>query len=209
MRQGKVLLLPMFIIAGLCIIGIIVGLIFMTGASQKPESLLTNISVERLSDLDAKQDYDGIYTVYDRKEFGYNGDIRAEVDEDNNILWVSFETVLLEKNNFDIKNADSAVDGYISAFSDFIGLSTELKPVELQFTNDEVYANKPDGSMKALMENYVLFEYSVRDSEGYLWIVQICSPRENLLCASVLKLFDESGFKGYIPQITMERTDKQ
>ena len=95
MRQGKILLLPMFIIAGLCIIGIIVGLIFMTAANQKQESLLTNTSVKRLSDLDAKQDYDGIYTVCDRKEFGYNGDIRAEADENNNILWVSFETVLL------------------------------------------------------------------------------------------------------------------
>ncbi len=208
MKQGKVLLFPMFILAGLIIIGLILGLIFTPSATPKSESLLTNISVERLIELNARQDYDGIYTVYDREEFGYNGDVRAEADEENNILWVSFETILLEKNDFDVKNAAGAVNGYIDSFSEFIGLSSELNPIELQFTNDEVYANKPDDSMKALMESYVLFEYSVRDSNGHLWIVQICSPRENLLCASVVKLLDESGYEGFEPQITMERTDK-
>ncbi len=199
----------MFIVAALAVIGLILGLVFgLSGCkTAEPESLLKSVSIKRLTGLNAKQDYEGIYLLSGREEFGYTGEIRAEAKGED-ILWVSFETALLEKDNFVQENAEKVVKEYLEAYADFIGLTDELQPTVLQFTNDETYQNKPDDKVKALMESYVLYEYSVRDSQGFLWIIQICSPREKLLTASVIKLIDESGFEGYEPQITMERKDE-
>ncbi len=209
MRQGKIVLFPMFIVAALAVIGLILGLVFgLSGCkTAEPESLLKSVSIKRLTELNAKQDYEGIYLLSGREEFGYTGEIRAEAKGED-ILWVSFETALLEKDNFVQENAEKVVKEYLEAYADFIGLADELQPTVLQFTNDETYQNKPDDKVKALMESYVLYEYSVRDSQGFLWIIQICSPREELLAASAIKLIDESGFEGYEPQITMERKDE-
>ncbi len=209
MRQGKIVLFPMFIVAALAVIGLILGLVFgLSGCkTAEPESLLKSVSIKRLTELNAKQDYEGIYSLSGREEFGYTGEIRAEAKGED-ILWVSFETALLEKDDFVQENVEKVVKEYLDAYADFIGLADELQPTVLQFTNDETYQNKPDDKVKALMESYVLYEYSVRDSQGFLWIIQICSPREELLAASAIKLIEELGFEGYEPQITMERKDE-
>ena len=78
-------------------------------------------------------------------------------------------------------------------------------PKKLQFADDETYNDCPEHEYEALIKGYVLFEYSYRDAEGSLWIVQIYSPRDNMLSATVIKNLDLSGYVDYEPQINLQK----
>ena len=50
-----------------------------------------------------------------------------------------------------------------------------------------------------------MFEYSYRDTDGILWIVQIYSPRDNILSASVMCHPDDSGFTDFEAQVNLDK----
>ena len=55
------------------------------------------------------------------------------------------------------------------------------------------------------MKGYLMFEYSYRDADGILWIVQIYSPRDHIVSASVIRYYDDSGFTDFEAQVNLQK----
>ena len=208
MKAGKVVLFPIFIIAALCIAAIIGGLIFAM-RSPTPESigkkLLFDISsIDELAEMGIKPDLSGNYMMNDARSFGYNGVAEFKV-KDENIKSVTFDVVLMESDPIRITEAEDSVKSFISALSEQNGFPIVDTPKKLQFADDETFKNCPKHEYEALTKGYVLFEYSYRDTEGSLWIVQIYSPKDNMLSATVIKNLDTSGYVDFEPQINLHK----
>lgn len=208
MKKGKVVLFPIFIVAALCIVAIIGGLIFAM-RSPIPESigkkLLFDISsIDDLEELGIKPDLSGNYLMNDAQNFGYEGAAEFKV-KDENIQSITFDVVLLESDSIKITEAEDSVKSFVSAYSEQNGFPIVDTPKKLQFVDDEMFKSCPKHEYEALTKGYVLFEYSYRDTEGSLWIVQIYSPKDNMLSATVIKNLDMSGYVGYEPQINLHK----
>ena len=83
MNKGKVVLFPLVIIAALCVIAIVGGLIF---AMRSPipvsvgKKLMFDISsIDELTERGLKPDLSGNYLMNDATEFGYDGDRKSVV----------------------------------------------------------------------------------------------------------------------------------
>ena len=206
MKAGKVVLFPIFIIAALCIAAIIGGLIFAM-RSPTPESigkkLLFDISsIDELEEMGIKPNLSGNYMMNDARSFGYNGVAEFKV-KDENIQSITFDVVLLESDSIKITDAEESVSAFVSAYSERFYFPVVETPKKIQFTDDKTYKSCPENEYEALLKGYVLFEYSYRDANGILWIVQIYSPKDNVLCATVIKNLDMSGYVDYEPQINL------
>lgn len=208
MRKGKIVLCPMFIVAALCIAALIGGLIFAM-RSPTPESiekkLLFDISsIYELEEMGIKPDLSGNYMMNDAKSFGYEGVAEFKV-KDENIRSITFDTVLMESDPIKITEAEDSVKSFVSAYSEQNGFPIVDTPKKLQFADDETFKSCPKHEYEALTKGYVLFEYSYKDAEGSLWIVQIYSPKDNMLSATVIKNLDTSGYVDYEPQINLHK----
>ena len=208
MRKGKIVLCPMFIVAALCIAALIGGLIFAM-RSPTPESVGKKLmfdmsSVDELEERGIKPDLSGNYLMSDATEFGYDGVAEFKV-KDENIQSITFDVVLLESDSIKITDAEESVSAFVSAYSERFYFPVVETPKKIQFTDDETYKSCPENEYEALLKGYVLFEYSYRDANGILWIVQIYSPKDNVLCATVIKNLDMSGYVDYEPQINLHK----
>ena len=208
MRKGKIVLCPMFIVAALCIAALIGGLIFAI-RSPTPESIGEKLmfdisSIDELADRGLKPDLSGNYQMNEATEFGYEGVAEFKV-KDENIKSIAFDVVLLESDPIKITDAEKSIKAFVSAYSERFGFPVVETPKKLQFVDDETYKSCPENEYEALLKGYVLFEYSYRDANGILWIVQIYSPKDNLLSATVIKNLDMSGYVDYEPQINLHK----
>ena len=208
MKKGKIVLLPMFIVAALCVAAIIGGLIFAM-RSPTPESvgkkLLFDISsIDELEELGIEPDLSGNYLMNDAESFGYEGVVEFQI-KDENIRSITFDVVLMESDPIKITDAEDSIRTFVSAYSEQNGFPIVETPKKLQFADDETYKGCPEHEYDALVKGYVLFEYSYRDAEGSLWIVQIYSPRDNMLSATVIKYLDLSGYVDFEPQINLQK----
>lgn len=208
MRKGKVVLFPIFIIAALCVAAIIGGLI-LAMRSPTPESigekLLFDISsIDELEEMGIKPDLSGNYLMNDAKSFGYEGIAEFKV-KDENVKSITFDTVLMESEPIKITEAEESVKSFVSAYSEQNGFPIVDTPKKLQFADDETFKSCPKHEFEALTKGYVLLEYSYKDAEGSLWIVQIYSPKDNMLSATVIKNLDTSGYVDYEPQINLHK----
>lgn len=208
MKKGKVVLCLMFIVAALCIAALIGGLIYAM-VSPTPVSIGKKLmfdisSIDELEDRGLKPDLSGNYQMNEATEFGYEGVAEFKV-KDENIRSITFDVVLLESDPIKITEAEESVKAFVSAYSERFGFPFVETPKKLQFVDDETYKNCPENEYEALLKGYVLFEYSYRDANGILWIVQVYSPKDNLLCATVIKNLDMSGYVDFEPQINLHK----
>jgi len=208
MKAGKVVLCPMFIVAALCVAAIIGGLIFaMRPPAQESvgEKLLFDISgVDELKELGVKPDLSGNYLMSEAESFGYEGVAEFKV-KDENIKSITFDIVLMESDPIKITEAEDSIKAFVKSYSEQNEFPIVETPKKLQFADDETYKGCPEHDYEALIKGYVLFEYSYRDAEGSLWIVQVYSPKDNMLSATVIKNLDTSGYVDYEPQINLQK----
>lgn len=208
MKAGKVVLCPMFIVAALCVAAIIGGLIFaMRPPAQESvgEKLLFDISgIDELKELGVKPDLSGNYLMTGAESFGYEGVAEFKI-KDENIKSITFDIVLMESDPIKITEAEDSIKAFVKSYSEQNEFPIVETPKKLQFADDETYKGCPEHDYEALIKGYVLFEYSYRDAEGSLWIVQVYSPKDNMLSATVIKNLDTSGYVDYEPQINLQK----
>lgn len=208
MKEGKVVLFPMFIVAALCIVAIIGGLIFSMKSpktEEKVKDTFFNISqVEQFEEKGFKIDLNGNYTLEAQEEYGVTGDVEVRV-KDEKISAISFDAVLIESKDIEVSEAEEKVASFVKAYSEQNGFPIIEEPKIIQFADDETYKECPENLYEALIKGYVLFEYSYKDAEGILWIVQVYSPKDDVLCGSIIKYPDMSGYVDYEPQINLQK----
>ena len=101
----------------------------------------------------------------------------------------------------------AVVQKFVKDFADAKKLSIIENPIELQYCDEENFKNRPEDDYVALSEGYILFEYSYRDKDGVLWIVQVFSPQEDYLSGLIVKQVNEEEFEGFEPQVDMRKVD--
>ena len=111
----------------------------------------------------------------------------------------------MESDPIKITEAEDSVKAFVKSYSEQNEFPIVETPKKLQFADDETYKGCPEHDYEALIKGYVLFEYSYRDAEGSLWIVQVYSPKDNMLSATVIKNLDTSGYVDYEPQINLQK----
>lgn len=208
MNKGKVVLFPLLIVAALCVVAIIGGLIFVmrspTPVSVGKKLMFDISSIEELTERGLMPDLSGNYLMNDATEFGYDGVAEFKV-KDEKIKSITFDVVLMEADPIKVTEAEESVTAFVEAYSERFGFPVIKSPKKIQFADDITYQSCPKQEYEALIKGYVLFEYSYRDVNGILWIVQIYSPRDNMLAASVIKYLDMSGYVDYEPQINLQK----
>lgn len=201
MNKGKIVLLPVFIVTAVVLTGLIAGIIACI--FTKENSVFDGTSLDYFRTMGAEESVDGIYRISKIKEFGCEGFAEITVNGQD-VLSITFTTVLLDEEKYAQTVLNKTVDSFISAYSETLGFDMINEPKVNPFTNEEMYKERPEDDYEALKNGYVTFEYSYRDKEGCLWVVQLYSPRDNELNGTVMKLIDETGYDGFIPQISME-----
>lgn len=201
MKQGKVVVLPMIIVAVLLIVSFVVGL-FIFKPNDENKSIFDYFTVGQILDDGYKTAIDDSFKFTGIKEYGYNGDGQIDVLE-NEICSIWFVTNLSKDISKD--NVESLVTKFITDFSKSNQLSIIEEPIKLQYCDEENFKNRPEDDYIALSEGYILFEYSYRDKDGVLWIVQVFSPQEDYLSGLIVKQINEDEFEGYEPQVDMRK----
>ena len=208
MKEGKVLITPMILVAVLCLIGLIIGLIYGIGNFDKNEKTQMSVWESRtaaeLLDLGFVEALSGDYELIDSIQFGYKGRMAATFKEDT-VSSISFTADILTGETLKITDTDKAVADFVKSYSESLSFPLEVTPQKVRFANEETYKSCPDNDYEALIKGYLMFEYSYRDTEGILWIVQIYSPRDNILSASVMCYLDDSGFTNFEAQINLNK----
>lgn len=201
MKQGKVVVLPMILIALFVLVAMIVGCFFIR---EKPEekSIFEYQTIGQVLDDGYKTAIDDSFKFTGIDEFGYRGDGQIDV-VDNKIDSIWFITNL----STDVREADvkSLVTKFAEDFCNIKQLKVIENPIELQYCDEENFKNRPEDDYIALSEGYILFEYSYRDKDGVLWIMQVFSPREDYLSGLIVKQINEDEFEGYEPQVDMRK----
>ena len=201
MRQGKVVVLPMIIVAVLLIVSFVVGL-FIFKPTDENKSIFDYFTVGQILDDGYKTAIDDSFKFTGIDEFGYRGDGQIDV-VDNKIDSIWFITNLsTEVCEADVK---TLVTKFVGDFCKIKQLKVIENPIELQYCDEENFINRPEDDYVALAEGYILFEYSYRDKDGVLWIVQVFSPQEDYLSGLIVKQVNEEEFEGFEPQIDMRK----
>lgn len=204
MKQGKIVLLPIIMIAIIIIAGLTIGLIGCNSKTTKSESVFENMSVKRLSDMGVKVSLDGIYRLSDVHELGYMGSAEIAFNKDN-VGYVRFTAELSDSE----KDAISAVTGFVKAYSNALGFPIDDNPTLVSFSDDESYVADSDNAYASLVEGYVLFEYSYRDRDGVLWLAHIYSPKDGSLCGSVTKQVNEEQYTDFVPRVDLSKEGEE
>lgn len=208
MKQGKVLITPMILVAVLCLIALIAGLVYGIGHSENNSE--TEVSVfscrteKDLKEFGFEHSLDGSYELNESNQFGYKGFVTAVVKEDS-VSSISFTADILTGENLKITDAEDAVATFVESYSNGLDFPPEITPQKVRFADEETYKSCPENDYEALIKGYLMFEYSYRDREGVLWIVQICSPRDNIISASVMCYPDDSCFMDFEAQINLNK----
>lgn len=208
MKQGKVLITPMILVAVLCMIGLIAGLIYGIGHSgdaPKSEDFVFSCRTEAdLHKFGFEQSLDGSYELNESVQFGYKGFMTASVKDDA-VSSITFTADILTGESIKITEAEDAVASFVESYSKDLDFPPTATPQMVRFADEETYKSCPDNEYEALIKGYLMFEYSYRDTEGILWIVQIYSPRDNIVSASVMCYPDDSGFTDFEAQINLNK----
>ena len=163
-------------------------------AEKKSGFNIWEVTADKLKKLNINESLDGVYRI-DRVEcFGYTGYAEFKINGDN-IAAVKF---LCE-----LKGEEKAVNDFVAAYSHELSFTFQNEPTVVPFTDSETYKDRPDNKYDALINGFDMLEYSYRDKDGMLWLVQIYSPTDCKLTASVTKINDETGYEDYEPQIDM------
>lgn len=210
MKEGKTVLFPMFLVGIVCIVAMVVGLFLMWPVdenSQKGEPEDSVFAFQELKDLESvglKESPDGSYKINDATAYGYDGTVSVKVKE-SSVSSISFTTTLFAEELLTASEAKNRVEAFVEAYSKEYGFSSDSEPILVQFTSDENFDDCPEDSYEALIQGYVMFERSYRDAEGILWILQIYSPKENVLVGTINKYPDDSGFADFVPQEIIQK----
>lgn len=210
MRKGKVLLFPMFAATALCIVAIIGGLIFMLRPPPEAEDQDERTDVFEKADIHdltvsgLSPDLDGNYRTNEAKAFGYSGEAEYVI-KDENVSAIVFNANLIESKDINASDAEIAVKKFVETYSKDKGFPIIETPQIIQFADDETYKSCPENLYEALIKGYVLLEYSYRDADGVLWIAQMYSPRDEMLCGTINKYLDMSGYVDFEPQINLQK----
>ncbi len=202
MKKGKVVILPMYIASMVIIFAMIVGLFVGRNQTEK-NSIFAFKTVGQVLDAGHKRSIDDSFKFTGIEEFGYIGDGQIDAVSDDSIDSIWFVSNL--STNIGDESAKELVTEFVNKSSKKLNLSFSEKPIKLQYCDDETYKNLPEDENKALAEGYILFEYSCRDKDGVLWILQAFSPQENYLNGLIVKQINESEFEGYEPQVDMRK----
>lgn len=205
MRKGKILILPIILIA---VIVIVVGIVCIVVANVAEDAEESKSVFDYATSSEVRHDGYNLsvrnsFLLNDIEEFGYKGDAEIRVSEDE-ITAIVFNTNLLEGEDFDGKKAKEEAEKFVSAYSKNLQLPVIEEPATIQFTVAEEFEKRSKDPYVALAEKCVLLEYSYRDAEDVLWIVQIYSPRDGMLTGTITKYLDDSSFEGYEPQVNMK-----
>ena len=203
MKKGKTLLLPIIIAASVLIVAAAVMLIVSLSGRTAEQSLFDLNSAADFEKQGYKLSVNGSYQIIGTEEFGFTGDVDAAVENDK-LLSVCFRTNLIEGEELNAEESKKKIEKFMASFSESEGFPLPEHPSVLQFTNDEVFETCPEDPYQALVESYVLFEYSYRDENGVIWLTQIFSPKDETLTALVMKCCDSSGFDGYEPLVNLQ-----
>lgn len=158
------------------------------------------VTADKLNELNISESLDGTYRI-DRVEcFGYAGDAEFKIKGDS-ISTVKFLSELEYPDN--VNAAEKTVKNFVAAYSRDFSFTFQSEPTVVPFTDGETYKSRPDDKYDALINGFDMLEYSYRDKDGILWLVQIYSPTDCKLTASVTKINDETGYEDYEPQIDM------
>lgn len=210
MKDGKTLLCPMIIVGVLCVVAMIAGL-FLWGPAKdtdnepdKEVSFFDLRDEKSIEDAGLKVSPDGSYKIDTANAYGYNGEASLKVKGEK-VSSVSFTTTLFSGEMLTAEEANAKVKAFVNAYSQDHGFTSEAEPVLVQFTSDDLYQNCPDDKYEALIQGYVMFERSYRDSEGVLWILQVYSPKDNVLVGTINKYPDDSGYADFVPQEIIQK----
>lgn len=208
MKQGKVLITPMILVAVLCLIGLIVGLIYGIGrsddASKSENSVFSCRTEADLQTFGFEHSLDGSYELNESVQFGHAGFMTASVKDDA-VSSITFTADILTGESIKITEAEAAVASFVESYSKDLDFPPMATPQMVRFADEETYKSCPDNDYEALIKGYMMFEYSYRDTEGILWIVQIYSSRDNIVSASVMCYPDDSGFTDFEAQINLNK----
>lgn len=200
--------LTIIIVSSLVLIGLIIGLVIVLNQNNQKSVFDYENAKQVLSD-GYKRSIDERFKLTGIKEFGYTGD--AEIDAATDTIdstW--FVTVLSDDTcTLDSEQIRILVQDYVTAYSEKFDFSIIEIPSIVPYCDEETYSNKPDDDCKALVEGYVLFEYSYRDKDGVLWLAQIFSPREDVLEGLLIKQFNDEDFNGFIPMVIMKEGEQK
>lgn len=198
----------MIIVAVLCLIGLIVGLIYGIGLNDDGEKKQISVwevrTAKELQEFKFVQTLNGDYELSEAEQFGYMGFMTSMVKEDA-VASITFTTDILTGESLKITDAEDAVARFVERYSQNLGFPSEALPQKVRFADEETYKSCPDNDYEALIKGYLMFEYSYRDTKGILWIVQIYSPRDNTVSASVMCYPDDSGFTDFEAQINLNK----
>ncbi len=205
MRKGKVLILPIIIVA---VIVLVAGVVCIIVANYTEDEEVSKSVFEYATPDEVRHDGYNLsvrnsFLLEDIKEFGYKGDAEIRISEDK-ITSISFTSNLVEGENYDGEKAKEEAQKFVSAYSEKFQMPVIEEPSTLQFTNTEEFEKRSEDPYVALAEKCVLLEYSYRDVNGVLWIAQIYSPREEMLTGTITKYLDDSAFEGFEPQVNMK-----
>lgn len=197
MKKGKVVIF----VGVFAIVTLTFGLVFVKGQSPK-KSIFDFHTVGQVLNAGNKRAIDDCFKFTGIEEFGYMGDGEIEaVNESIDSIW--FITKLsTDVDSCDVKNT---VTKFVKDFCVSKNLSIIDNPIKLQYCDEENFKNRPEDDYVALSEGYILFEYSYRDKDGVLWIVQVFSPQEDYLSGLIVKQINEEDFEGYEPQVDMRK----
>ncbi len=206
MKKGKVLLTPMFIAAGLCLIAFIVGIVIMFSNNDQrvEETRFFDVdTVQELQELGYNEALNGNYEV-EANVFGHDGQIIYET-HDEKVSAIRFTAQAVTDGELTSTEAKSFCESFMGLYSKELGFPLIDDPVVIQFADDETYKSCPSERYEALIGGYQLLEYSYRDADGVLWIVQFYSPQPDVLEGTVNKFPDESGYAGFEPQVNLKK----
>lgn len=200
-------LLFTIIVVSICVI---ITVFFLYAPATKVEKSTSkedffNLQDEKgLEKAGLKVSLDGSYKIADAEAYGYEGDASVKVKE-GTVSSITFTTNLFSEVLLTADEAKEKVNAFVNAYSKEHGFNSEAEPVLIQFTSDELYAECPEDKYEALIQGYVMFERSYRDSDGVLWILQIYSPKDNILVGTINKYPDDSGYADYVPQEIIQK----
>ena len=201
MKKGKIVILPMIILAVFTTTAFIVGIVYTF--TDKDRSIFDYSTVEQIYKDENKRSVDDSFKFSGIKEFGYVGDGEIDASEENiNCIW--FVTNLSQNLSDEKTEIKEIVSDFVKAYSKEYGFTVIKEPVEVPYCDEETFKDCPDDSYKALIDSYLLFEYSYRDKDGVLWIAQVFAPGNNTLKGLIVKQIDDSGFEGFEAQIDMQ-----
>lgn len=200
MRKKKTVILAAILPVAATLVGL-----FLAAKQTEKSSIFDYCTASQILEVGNKRAIDDSFKFTGIEEFGYTGDGEIE-SVGESVESIRFITNLSTES--DNRDVEKLVKKFVKDFSDFKKFRIIENPIILQYCDEETYKNKPEDNYVALTDGYVLFEYSYRDLNGVLWIVQVFSPQKGYLNGLIVKQVSEEEFEGYEPLIDMRKESK-